>query len=193
MIRLRVPSGPQAKIQEVKIHLKIHCFHSKKRIRHSKNLLRPTRALARVPTGWVGGALACGLVAVRVGTVRVRAVRVGAKILRIVLSRSSFCFLFQFLTSFVELRWSLRVFIIENVLTRLIWALQMCVVKTFSMMKRAETTAIQQKTPGTEKKGGRGKKREILDRRGRKSRCPGQTCTGQGWVQCTGVQGMKIN
>ena len=56
--------------------------------------------------------------AVQVGVVRVGAVWVGAKISRFFfLSRPSFCFVFQFLRFFVELRWSLRVFIIENVFT----------------------------------------------------------------------------
>ena len=93
-----------------------------------KTLLRPTRAPARVPPGWLGR-LACGMGAVRVKGVPVGSGPVGCgpggshNFALFFLSRPSFLFLFfQIPRYFVDFRWSLRVSIIESVFTTHIWS-----------------------------------------------------------------------
>ena len=171
-------------------------FHSKKtfRVRHSKKTFA-SNSCARPCSSRVGwGRLACGLVAVQVGTVRVGwVVRVGAVRVGTAqeksgsgpggaqsgwgpkfrayfsLSRPPFCFLFfQFPMSLVALRWSLRACIIENVFTTHIWAL----------WTSCEAPAATKHLGNWRKRVGRGKKRDILDGPG--WRCPGQECPGKG-------------
>ena len=124
--------------------------------------------LARLPVFHQGGLL--GLV----GGVVWWGVRMEAKISRFfLLSRPSFCLcFFQFPMSFVELRWSLRVFTIDSVFTTHIWPAAR--LKRRGLMK---TRRDQRKTSG-KKSRERKKKREIWDGPG--YWCPGQGCLKQG-------------